>query len=75
MLRCVALVRTEVSVERIAPIIRIVRLERTTLSVTETRCMLRLLITVNCVRSSSCHPDDGGDMFLQSVGSHKSHTA
>jgi hypothetical protein len=35
--------------------------------------MLQLLVIANVPRSDSCHPDDGGDMFLQNVGYYKSH--
>jgi hypothetical protein len=53
MLRRVALVRTDVSEERIASIIRAAKIDelRTTLAVTSS--VLRLLITANIVPSSS----------------------
>jgi hypothetical protein len=66
MLNRVALVRTDISEERIISIIRMTRTGELgiTLTVTSnrsTRCkeMLR----------NSCHPDDGGDKFLRNVGS------
>jgi hypothetical protein len=39
--------------------------------------VLRLLVTASVVPNSLtlCHPDDGGDMFLQNVDYYKSHTA
>jgi hypothetical protein len=55
MLRRVALVRTNVSGERI-----------------EEMYTQRLLVTANF---HSCHPDDGGDAYIQNIGSYKSHTA
>jgi hypothetical protein len=64
----VALVRTDDSEERIACIIRVIRIGKlgTMLGVTSNRSMLL---------ADSCHPDDGGDTFLRNVSSYKSHTA
>jgi hypothetical protein len=60
MLRRVTLVRTDVSKELSASIIRVTRIsELGTLAVT----------------SNSCQPDDGGAKFLRNVSSYKSHTA
>jgi hypothetical protein len=69
MLRRVDLVRTDVSDELSAYFIRVTTLGelRTTLAVSG-----------NLGGSSftdSCHPFDGGAMFLRNVGSYKSHTA
>jgi hypothetical protein len=71
MLRRVALVRTDVSEERIASIIRVTRIGKlgATLAVTNNRRTLRRNFT------DSCHPDEGGTKFLRNVGSYKSHTA
>jgi hypothetical protein len=57
-----ALVRTDVSEELSASIIRVTRIIElgTTLAVTST---------------DSCHPDVGGAKFLRNVGSYKSHSA
>jgi hypothetical protein len=65
MLRRVALVRTNVSEERSASIIRVTRIGElgTTLVVPSNR------------RTDSRHPDDGGAKFFRNVGSYKSHTA
>jgi hypothetical protein len=72
MLRRVALVRTDVSEERIASIIRVTTIdELRTLPVT---IVLQLLATANTV-PTSFHPDDGGETFLREVSSYKSHTA
>jgi hypothetical protein len=60
MLHHVALVRTDVSEKRSAPIIRVTRTG-------ELGTMLDF--------TNSCHPDDGGAMFLQNVDFYKSHTA
>jgi hypothetical protein len=68
MLRHVALVRTDVSEELSASIIRVTRIGElvTTLAVTSNRRTLR--------RNTKCHPDEGGAKFLRNVGSYKSHT-
>jgi hypothetical protein len=61
MLRCVALVRSDVLEECMASIMKVTRFgELGTLAVTT-------LI--------SCHPNDGGGKFLQNVSSYKSHMA
>jgi hypothetical protein len=66
MLRRVALVRTHVSEDRIAFIIRVERIgEPGTLAVTSNRRTV----------ADPCHPDDGGDTLLRNFGSYKSHTA
>jgi hypothetical protein len=59
MLRCVALVRTDVSEELGASTIRVTRIGElgTTLA------------------TDSCHSDDGGAMFLRNIGSYKNYTA
>jgi hypothetical protein len=84
MLRRVALVRSDVSEECRAPIIRVTRIGElgTMLAVTSNRRTLRkntmlLLVTANIVPSSPilCHPDDGGVTFIRKVGSYESHTA
>jgi hypothetical protein len=68
MLRRVDLVRTDVSEELSASIIRVTRIgELRTLAVTSNRHTLR--------RNTTCHPDDGGAKFLQNVASYKSNTA
>jgi hypothetical protein len=71
MLRRVALVRTDVSEERIASIIKVTNGELgTTLAITSKRSTLG--------RNSDrrfCHPDDGGDTFFRNACSYKSHTA
>jgi hypothetical protein len=67
MLRRVALIRTDVSVEGSVTIIRVIIFICT---------LRRLLLTAKVVLSSdSCHPDEGGVMFLRTVGSYKSHMA
>jgi hypothetical protein len=60
MLRLVALVRTDVSEELSACIMR----------VTKIGSVLRLLVTANVVQ-----PGDGGHAFSKNVDSDKSHTA
>jgi hypothetical protein len=62
MLRRAALVRTDVSEELSALIIRVTRIDEigTTLAVTS---------------NHSCHPDEGGAKFLRNVGSYKILTA
>jgi hypothetical protein len=64
MLRRVALVRTDVSEDLSASIIRVTRIgELGMLAVTSNRF------------TDSCHPDDGGAEILQNIGSYKSHMA
>jgi hypothetical protein len=67
MLRCVTLVRTDVSEERIASIIKVTRIGelRTTLLT-----LLKLFLAHRFF-----HLHDGGDTFLPKVGSYKTHTA
>jgi hypothetical protein len=60
MLCHVALVRTDISEESIASIIRVTKIG-------ELATTLEL--------ADSCHPDDRGDTFLRNVGSYKSHMA
>jgi hypothetical protein len=68
MLRRAALVRTNVSKELSASIIRVTGIgELGTLAVTSNQRTLR--------RNFSCHPDNGGAKFLRNVGSYKSHAA
>jgi hypothetical protein len=62
LLRNAALITAHVSEECIASIVRVTR--------TGELGTLELTSVVD-----SCHPDDGGDMFLRNVGSYKSHTA
>jgi hypothetical protein len=68
MLRRVALVRTDVSEEPSASILKVTRIGElgTTLAATSNQRTLR---------RNACHPDEGGARFLQNVGSYKSHTA
>jgi hypothetical protein len=61
----VALVRTDVSEELIASIIRGTRIGELA---TDARCVRRLLVTASVV-------PDGGAKFLRNVGSYKSHMA
>jgi hypothetical protein len=71
MLRHVVLVRTDVSEESSASIIKVTRIGElgTTLAVTSKRSLL-LRDAIH-----SRHPDDGGAMFLRSVCSYMSHMA
>jgi hypothetical protein len=77
----VARVRTDVSEELSASIIRVTRIgEPGTLAVTSNRRTLRRhtkYCTVLYLYKYlySCYPDDGGDKFLSNVGSYKSHTS
>jgi hypothetical protein len=68
MLCRIALLRTNVSDERVASIIRVTRIAElgTILAVTNNRNTLR--------RNDICHTDDG-DTFLRNVGSYNSHPA
>jgi hypothetical protein len=72
MLRCVALVRTEVSEELSASFIRVTRIGElgTTLFATSNRRKLQRASVAD-----SCHPDEGGARFLRNVASYKSHKA
>jgi hypothetical protein len=63
----VVLVRTDVSEELNASIIRVTIGELERLAVTSNR-------HTQCV-TDSCHPDDRGVTFLRNVGSYKSYTA
>jgi hypothetical protein len=78
MLRCVALVRTDDSDGFNAFVIRTRISERgTTLGVTsnlrtQSTAVARYGESCSLVKDS-CHPDDGGAMFLRNVASHKSH--
>jgi hypothetical protein len=74
MLRHVDLVRTDVSEELGASIIKVTRISElgTTLAVTSNRRTLQR----NCSQFTDfCHPDDGDAKFLRNVGSYKSRTA
>jgi hypothetical protein len=68
MLLRVTLVRTDVSEELRASIIRVTRIGElgTTVAVTSNRRSLR--------RNTMCYTDDGGADFLRNVGSYKSYT-
>jgi hypothetical protein len=57
----VALIRTGVSEEGIASIIKVTRIGK--------------VGTMLAVTSNRCQPDDEGDRFLQNVGPYKSHIA
>jgi hypothetical protein len=63
MLRRMTFLRTDVSEELIAFMIRVLKIGelKTTLAVTS--------------NLSTLHPDEGGDTLLQNVGSYKSHMA
>jgi hypothetical protein len=68
MWRHVAFVRTEVSEDRIASIIRVKRISE---------LGVKLAATSNWStqqRSDSCHPDNGGNTFVRNVGSYKTRT-
>jgi hypothetical protein len=69
MLRRVALLRTDVSEELSASIIRVTRIGELGAHLVFLRSVRRLLVT------DSCHPDDGCAKFLRNVCSYKSHTA
>jgi hypothetical protein len=83
MLACVALIRTDVSEELRADIIRVKRIGElgTKSGLTINRCahrgLRRLLVKADFVPSSpdSCHTDEGGATFPRNVGSNNSHTA
>jgi hypothetical protein len=79
MLRRVTLVRTDVSEDLSASIIRVARIgELGTLTVISNWRTLRrntVRLTLFLVHTDSCHPDDGGAKFRRNVGSYKSHTA
>jgi hypothetical protein len=69
MLRCVTLVRTDISEELSASIIIVTRSgDLWTLAVTRNRRPLRR-------NTDTGHPDDGGAKFLRNIGSYKSHTS
>jgi hypothetical protein len=61
----VALIRTDISEDRIASIFRVHECE--SLPVQELTTSLGNLLAL-------VHPEDGGDMILRNVGSYKSHT-
>jgi hypothetical protein len=86
MLRCVALVRTDVSEALSASIIRMTRTDELGMSaITSSRHTLRRNTKGVCVSvasygccsyfTDSCHPDDEGARFLRNVGSYKSNMA
>jgi hypothetical protein len=75
MLCHVALVRTDVSENLSASIIRVTRIGElgTMLAITSNH---QLLVMANDPSfADSCHPDDGGSKFLRNVGSYMSHMA
>jgi hypothetical protein len=74
MILRVTLLRTYISVEGIASIVRMTRIGelRTTLAVTSNRSSLRRNTMHS--RPDSCQLDDGGDIFLRNVGSYKIYT-
>jgi hypothetical protein len=76
MLRCVSLVRTDVSKERSPSFIRVTRLFIQG-GVVFLRSVRRLLVTASVVPSSPILVTlmKGGAKFLRNVGSYKSHTA
>jgi hypothetical protein len=65
MLRRVALVRTDVSEKLSASFIRVTRIGELG---TDAGCEEMFYFT------DSCHPDDGGAMFLRNFDSYNSHT-
>jgi hypothetical protein len=73
-LRRVALVRTNVTEELIASIIRVTRIGKLVSKLAVFfRSLFRMLVTVNVPSLPfSCHPENGGDTFLRNVGSYKS---
>jgi hypothetical protein len=72
MLRHVALVRTDVSEELSASLVRV-----TTIGELGTMLLVFYLVFLRSVHrfTDSCHPDEGGAKFLRNVGSYKSHMA
>jgi hypothetical protein len=67
MLLCMALVRTDVSEEHIASIIRMTRIGELGTMLAVTIFSLHALVANYCCCSQftdSCHPDDGEDPFL-----------
>jgi hypothetical protein len=78
MLRHVALVRTDVSLELSDSFIRVTRIGElgTTLAVTRNRCASVASYSKNCSKyTDSCHIDEGDAKFQRNVGSYKSHAA
>jgi hypothetical protein len=84
MRRCVVLIKTNVSEERIASNMRVKRIsELGTLTATSNwntqvslHSVLQLVVIAEVVPSSLIfYTDDGGDAFLRNVGSYKSHAA
>jgi hypothetical protein len=83
----VALVRTDVSEIRIAPIIRVTRIGELGITLTliskgttprktsSQRASVDSYFQRCSKLADSCQVDDGGDTFLRNVGSYKSHTA
>jgi hypothetical protein len=78
MLRRVALVRTDVSEEFIAPFLRVTRIGElgTALTVTgnDIRCE-EIGISSQRAFTDYCHPDERGAKSLRNVGSYKNDTA
>jgi hypothetical protein len=72
-----AVVGTDVAEDRVATIIMVKRISE--LGTTDSIPPQRASVASYCLRYSyladSFHPDDGGDMFLRNIGSHKRHTA
>jgi hypothetical protein len=76
MFRRVALEINEVSKERTASITKVIKIDEPGKPLAVTISVFLLLVTANiCSKyANSCHLDDGGDTFLQNIGSYKSHT-
>jgi hypothetical protein len=75
ILRRVALVRTAVSDERIASIIRVTSIGGNSNSIYSQRASVASYCQRCSYLADSCHLDDGGDTFLRNVGSYTDHTA
>jgi hypothetical protein len=83
MLRRVALVRTDVSEEHSAPIIRVTRIgelgtthaAKKYYDIVFLRCVFRLIVTANVVPSSPILANLMVEALCSSDGSYKSHTA
>jgi hypothetical protein len=72
----VALIRTDVSEDRIASIFRVHECEQVTgdIRVSYESLPTQELTTSLCHLLALMHPEDGGDTILRNVGSYKSHT-
>jgi hypothetical protein len=75
MLCRVALVRTDVSEESSAPIIRVTRIGELGTVRSSQRASVANYGYHCSWFTDSCHPDDGGAKFLRNIGSYKSHRA